>query len=84
MPGLDSRFRRALHAPLRITLVYLAVGALWILLSDRILEAVAGDGPTYAVLQTLKGWIFVGITAGEAYSRSHTPVVMTSTSVARH
>lgn len=67
MPGLDSRFRRALHAPLRITLVYLAVGALWILLSDRILEVIAGDGPTYAVLQTLKGWIFVGITAALLY-----------------
>ena len=45
--------------PLRIVAIYVAVGALWILFSDRLLLELVASGPRYAVLQTAKGWFYV-------------------------
>ena len=43
--------------------IYALVAALWIALSDSELAALASDAETLNRLQTLKGWIFVGVTA---------------------
>ncbi len=51
------------HHALRITLIYLAFAALWILVSDRALEAFFGDVALLTHMQTLKGIVFVVITA---------------------
>ena len=52
---------------LKVTLLYAAVGALWILFSDRILGTLAFDVPTLTRLQTAKGWLFVAVTATLLY-----------------
>jgi PAS domain S-box-containing protein len=53
---------------LRVALLYALFGGLWILLSDRLLEALVTDTKTVSVLQTYKGWTFVGISAFLIYS----------------
>lgn len=53
-------------AALRIAGIYLAVGGLWILLSDRALVSLIGDAALakeLSWLQTLKGWFYVFVTA---------------------
>ena len=47
----------------RFALIYLIYGVIWILTTDRLLEALFGSSQTYNLLQTFKGWIFVGLTA---------------------
>ena len=45
----------------RVTLLYLGLGVLWILFSDRAASAVASDNiDLLNILQTVKGWLFVG------------------------
>jgi PAS domain S-box-containing protein len=47
---------------------YAVVGALWIFFSDRILDAAIGSRPhLLSQAQTLKGWIFVAVTAASLY-----------------
>lgn len=56
-------------SPLGIAAVYLIVGALWILFSDRVLLAVLpADSPTLTLLQSIKGVLFLLTTAGLLYS----------------
>ena len=50
-------------AAFRITLGYLTGAALWILVSDAALAQLFGDLPIAALLGTLKGWLFVLVTA---------------------
>ncbi len=57
-PPADRRF-----AALRITLVYAAVSALWILFSDRLLQDWFSDRGQLALASALKGWLFTGVTA---------------------
>jgi PAS domain S-box-containing protein len=46
--------------PLAICVTYVVLGALWVLLSDQIILAVAGRNPEiFAALSTGKGWVFV-------------------------
>jgi PAS domain S-box-containing protein len=48
-----------------VTIGYAVGGALWIFFSDRVLDALLGDRPNVlSEMQTLKGWIFIGVTAG--------------------
>lgn len=47
---------------LKICIFYMYIGSLWILLSDRILEALVDDVKRIHVLQTYKGWIYIIIT----------------------
>ncbi len=57
---------RVVYSPgraLRVALIYLLAGLLWILASDRILEALASDPELLTRLQTLKGWAFVVFSA---------------------
>ena len=49
--------------PLRIVAAYATVGAMWILFSDRVLEALVPAGPLRDELQTAKGWGYVLATA---------------------
>lgn len=51
-----------LRAALRITAIYVMVGLVWILFSDRALELVVEDPATMMRLQTLKGWLYVIVT----------------------
>lgn len=50
-----------LRLDLRVALLYTLFGAGWILLSDRLLDALALDLPTSAQLQTYKGTAFVAL-----------------------
>jgi PAS domain S-box/diguanylate cyclase (GGDEF) domain len=47
---------------LRISLIYGVIGALWILLSDKLLAVVITDMDTYIKIATYKGWAYVFIT----------------------
>jgi signal transduction histidine kinase len=51
-------------SPSRITTIYLITGALWILLSGRLLAAMVADPVALARLETIKGWFYVLVTAG--------------------
>jgi len=48
---------------LRIVILYAAVSAFWILLSDRALAVLVEDPELYQHVQTYKGWFFVAVTA---------------------
>jgi signal transduction histidine kinase len=48
---------------LKITLIYFLIGFLWILFSDQFILSLSGSGNSITVLQTYKGWFFVGVTA---------------------
>ncbi|WP_305041005.1 putative bifunctional diguanylate cyclase/phosphodiesterase [Geoalkalibacter sp.] len=50
--------------PLKISLIYALFGVLWIFLSDSLLEFVFTDPHWHYRGQTLKGWIFVLVSAG--------------------
>jgi PAS domain S-box-containing protein len=54
---------RSLTATLTVVLGYAAFGALWVLVSDRIVLLLLDDPALIVVAGTLKGWFFVGITA---------------------
>jgi len=49
--------------PWRPVVLYAVFGYAWILFSDRLLSLLVTDPENYAVIQTLKGWIYVLITA---------------------
>jgi signal transduction histidine kinase len=63
----DERQLKRRLSPLRITLIYLIVGALWILFSDRLLAALTDDPAVLTRLGTFKGWFYVLATAGLLY-----------------
>lgn len=46
----------------RITLIYLVIGGLWILFSDRLLESFLSDVNKVTQIQTYKGWFYVSVT----------------------
>jgi len=56
-PRLDRHLR---NLAIKVTVVYLIVGALWILGSDALVEAIWSDPHDITVVQTFKGWFFVG------------------------
>lgn len=58
--------RPAVRAAL-IALAYLAIGSLWILLSDRVAFAIAGEVSRLAAFQTAKGLAYVAATAIALY-----------------
>ncbi len=59
----NGLYRRAGRLTARaIALVYVGVGSLWILFSDRILDAVVLDPQRREHIQTVKGWAFVCVT----------------------
>ncbi len=57
--------------PLKITLIYVFVGSLWILFSDKMLGAMIHDPAALTRLQTFKGWLYVIATAWMLYILIH-------------
>jgi len=51
----------------RVAGIYLAVGVLWIVLSDIVLAAFTRDVATLSMWQTVKGWVFIAVTAVLVY-----------------
>ena len=47
---------------LKIALIYMFLGSLWILTSDELIGMLSSDSPTLTRLQTIKGWVFIVIT----------------------
>jgi diguanylate cyclase (GGDEF)-like protein len=47
---------------LRISIIYLIFGLVWIYFSDSIVESIASDSHRLSLLQTYKGWFFILIT----------------------
>ncbi len=62
-PGGARGNDRAWGGVLRVILLYLVFGSLWIAVSDRVLEALVADPHRISVLQTWKGWAFVLVSA---------------------
>jgi PAS domain S-box-containing protein len=60
---LDRRSAAVRTSALRAGSIYLLVGILWIVLSDRVLATVAQDIALLSEFQTLKGWLFVAASA---------------------
>jgi PAS domain S-box-containing protein len=60
VPGTSDTQRSDI---LKIVLIYAVFAGLWILLSDQIAEWVFTDAATLQIAQTLKGWLFVGISS---------------------
>ena len=54
---------RPVFESIKIALLYLSIGALWILLSDKILNAVIKSENLVRRIQMYKGWLYVIITA---------------------
>ena len=69
MPSLLNRFGRSVLNPFTIALGYAAVSALWIIFSDQILAFAGADMSVAHLtrLQTLKGILYVTLTAGFIY-----------------
>jgi PAS domain S-box-containing protein len=63
---IRSYYRNASPA-LKITLLYVIVGCLWILFSDTVLGLLVDDARLMQQLQTFKGWAYVLITGGLFY-----------------
>lgn len=59
------------NTPLNSALLYTFLGGLWILFSDRFLEVLDLEPSLHNLLQTAKGWAFVGITACLFYGLMH-------------
>ncbi len=59
--------RRNLTPALQIALLYAAIAALWIIASDWLLIALTGAAPGFGLLQSIKGLLFVLVTAGLLY-----------------
>jgi PAS domain S-box-containing protein/putative nucleotidyltransferase with HDIG domain len=70
MIGARMKFLKA-NIELRISLIYLLFGALWIILSDRVLFFFTRDSNQLTKLQTYKGWFYVFISALLIYSLLH-------------
>jgi len=47
----------------KVTLWYALFGAAWIFFTDQWVAAIAGDMKSLVALETVKGWIYVGLSA---------------------
>lgn len=54
-------------AYVRIALIYLLFGVLWIFFSDTLLFAIISDQQTILELQLFKGWVFILLTSATIY-----------------
>ena len=69
MPSTNPQSRRALHqrTAARTALFYSIFACLWIYFSDTILVWFISDTIQLTQAQTIKGWLFVGVTAALLY-----------------
>jgi diguanylate cyclase (GGDEF)-like protein/PAS domain S-box-containing protein len=56
--GLKTNIRPG-YESLRLIIIYVIIGSLWILFSDRVLMFITGDIDLYGRMQTYKGWFYV-------------------------
>jgi diguanylate cyclase (GGDEF)-like protein/PAS domain S-box-containing protein len=56
---------------IKITFIYMSLGGLWIVFSDRLLISLASDMESLGRLQTFKGWFYIMATAGVLYVLVH-------------
>lgn len=64
-----SRFPNAVNSqPLRLAAVYAVFGMLWILSTDRLVVALVDNPGRVTTLQTIKGWLFVALSALLVYA----------------
>jgi len=68
--GLGVNFRPRKFA-MRITIIYIIIGSLWIIFSDRILLNIVADKYMLATLSTIKGWFYVFVTGLIIYVLIH-------------
>lgn len=61
-------FAKMFPVALEITSAYLIFGALWILLSDKILFFLASDPVVLTRMSIIKGWFFIGFTSLMLYA----------------
>lgn len=54
----------------KISLIYLVVGVVWIIATDRLAGAFATDVEGYVAIQTAKGWLFVVVSSLLVYCLS--------------
>lgn len=59
----SSEARRQSLRAVKVAGIYAVFGLLWILFSDQLLLLVTNDANSLAQLQTLKGWLFIVVTA---------------------
>ncbi|PKO50120.1 MAG: hybrid sensor histidine kinase/response regulator, partial [Betaproteobacteria bacterium HGW-Betaproteobacteria-21] len=73
VPKVSANADRAMirRAVWRVVLPYAIFAALWIVLSDRVVEWLAIEGAPHVWLQTFKGWFFVTVTALLLYGLVH-------------
>ncbi len=64
---LDEKSEELTNQPWKPILGYVVFGFLWILLSDNILNIFVKDIKLYEQIQTIKGWLYVCITAFGLY-----------------
>ena len=55
--------KRRLGYPLRLAFLYLLIGGLWILLTDRLTAMLFTDPHSLLLANTYKGWFYVAVTA---------------------
>lgn len=66
--GGAALLRLAANKALLVALVYLLLGMVWILWSDRVVEALFEDAVQLTRAQTWKGWLYVAATAVLLYA----------------
>ena len=52
-----------ISSALKISLVYALMGGIWILLSDQVVSILCTSPEQFPIIQTYKGWFYVGVTA---------------------
>jgi diguanylate cyclase (GGDEF)-like protein/PAS domain S-box-containing protein len=65
----DFNFAALSKISAKYALIYLAMGLLWIVFSDKVLEFIVPNLEIYSFLQTIKGFFYVGLTAIFLYFR---------------
>jgi diguanylate cyclase (GGDEF)-like protein/PAS domain S-box-containing protein len=61
-----------IKAALRIAGIYTLLGALWILLSDKVLERIVQDKKMLTLMSMVKGWAFVLVSGGMIFGLVYT------------
>src|SRR4028118_990133 len=54
--------------PFKITALYILIGGVWVLFSDKLLVVLVTNPAVLTQLQTFKGWFYVIVTAWVLYS----------------
>lgn len=69
-PGKSS-ISRSRTTRIRLVLLYIVFGLLWIIFSDRLVAWLVDERATMDTIQTAKGWFFVAFTGAMLYLLTH-------------